>query len=98
MRATIGLAEYTFFLLSVVGLLLLRRNERRGLGRAANTTSYSTWIGNPLIFSTVATLLIVRGVMTDPLQGVAILIVTLLGLAVFYFRFGSRGFTTIPMT
>lgn len=53
---------------------------------------YNTWIGNPIIFASVSGLLILRGVIAEPLQGLGILVVGLLGLGVFYYRFGSRGF------
>jgi len=86
----LGLAEYSFFLLSVIGLLILRRGEKHGA--SASTTKYRTWIGNPIAFSVVSSLLIARGVMSEPLQGAAIIFAALLGAAVFGFRFGLQGF------
>jgi L-type amino acid transporter 6 len=85
-----GIAEYSFFLLSVLGILVLRRAEKLKPNPVA--TKHNTWIGNPIIFASVSGLLILRAVIAEPLQGLAILVVGLIGLAVFYYRFGSRGF------
>lgn len=77
----------------MLGLLLLRRRETHQLSQAVHPSSnYNTWIGNPIIFTVVSGLLILRGVMSDPLQGLAIGFVALSGVAVFYLKFGLRGF------
>ncbi len=70
--------EYLFFLMSVAGLLLLRNRDDP---RAA--PQYMTWVGNQVIFSIVSSFLILRGVLTEPLQGFAILLVGLFGLGMF---------------
>ncbi len=87
----VGLAEYLCFLLCVVGLLLLRRREARDGGPPAS--HYRTWIGHPVIFTVVSSLLILRGVVNEPLQGAAIAVLALLGLGVFWLKFGLRGFS-----
>ncbi|TDZ34585.1 Y+L amino acid transporter 2 [Colletotrichum spinosum] len=87
----IGLAAYMIFFSSAVGLILLRRRDKRA--PMAKTAEYSTWLINPVIFSTISGLLVVRGVISDPLQGAAILLVALFGLGFFSLRFGLRGFT-----
>ncbi|KAI8268452.1 hypothetical protein K4K58_005235 [Colletotrichum sp. SAR11_239] len=87
----IGLAAYMIFFSSAVGLILLRRRDRRA--PVAKAAEYRTWLINPIIFSAISGLLVVRGVITDPLQGAAILLVALFGLAFFSLRFGLRGFT-----
>lgn len=79
------------FFSSAVGLILLRRRDRRA--PVAKAAEYRTWLVNPIIFSAISGLLVVRGVITDPLQGAAILLVALFGLAFFSLRFGLRGFT-----
>ncbi len=89
----IGLAEYVFFLMSVVGLLILRR---RDVDPRA-TPRYSTWVGNPVIFSIVSGLLVLRGVLTDPLQGLAIVLVGSLGLGMFYLKARARPFPLMTM-
>lgn len=77
----------------MLGLLLLRRREARQLSQPVHTGSkYTTWVGNPIIFTVVSGLLILRGVMSDPLQGLAIGFVAFCGMAVFYLKFGLRGF------
>ncbi|KAK3944197.1 large neutral amino acids transporter small subunit 1 [Diplogelasinospora grovesii] len=88
----IGLAEYFFFLLSVIGLLVLR--QRSGLD-----PKYRTWTGNPVIFTVVSGLLILRGLLTEPLQGFAIAAAGVLGLAVFYWNSKRNGLPgPSPMT
>lgn len=81
-----GLAEYSCFLAAVFGLLLMRRRE----AATAETTGHKhrTWIGNPLIFTSVSAFLVLRAVMTDPLQGLAIVSVIGSGIAAFHLRFG----------
>lgn len=86
-----GLAAYMIFFSSAVGLILLRRRDGRVPG--AKAAEYSTWLINPVIFSAISGLLVVRGVISEPLQGGAILLVALLGIGFFSLRFGLRGFT-----
>ncbi|KAJ4396507.1 hypothetical protein N0V93_000726 [Gnomoniopsis smithogilvyi] len=82
----IGLAEYSCFLAAVVGLLLMRRREVAEM----TTHRHRTWIGNPLIFTSVSAFLVLRAVITDPLQGLAIVSVLASGVAAFGLRFGFR--------
>ena len=53
--------------------------------------SYHTWIGNPLVFTSVSAFLVLRAIMTDPLQGLAIISVAASGVLAFHLRFGLRG-------
>lgn len=93
-RIPIGLAEYSCFLATVAGLLLMRRREAKLSTRAAGhapqipVRSYHTWIGNPLIFTSVSAFLVLRAVVTDPLQGLAIVAVAASGVVAFHLRFG----------
>lgn len=73
------MTEFTFFLASVVGLLLLRRED----AVRPNTVGYRTWSGNPLIFCGVSALLIARTMITQPLLGVGVVGAGLTGLGVF---------------
>lgn len=93
-----GLAEYSCFLATISGLLLMRRREAKQSARQASdihgtaaVRSYHTWIGNPLIFTSVSAFLVLRAVMTDPLQGLAIISVAASGVLAFHLRFGLRG-------
>ncbi len=86
----IGLAAYLNFLLSVLGLLILRNREPSQPGRRG--FHYRTWTGNPIIFSVISSLLILRGVITSPIQGLMVGVVALVGLGAFVLRFGIRGF------
>ncbi|KAF6841688.1 large neutral amino acids transporter small subunit 1 [Colletotrichum plurivorum] len=87
----IGLAAYMIFFSSAFGLILLRRRDRRA--PTAKAAEYKTWLINPIIFSAISGLLVVRGVISDPLQGAAILLVAVFGVVFFSLRFGLRGFT-----
>lgn len=90
-----GLAEYSCFLAAVFGLLLMRRHE----AATAETTAHKhrTWIGNPLIFTSISTFLVLRAVMTDPLQGLAIVSVLASGIAAFHLRFGAHALYGTPV-
>lgn len=99
-----GLAEYTCFLAAVLGLLIMRSRERYGVGRSQDGHSrdsglldrsrssrpsrYRTWIGNPVVFSMVSAFLILRAVVTDPFQGLAIALVVGSGVGAFSMRSG----------
>ena len=61
---------------------MLRR--RRG---KTHERSYGTPTFNPVIFCVFSSFIVIRGVITDPIQGLAILILTLIGWAVFRRRF-----------
>ncbi|KAK2028314.1 large neutral amino acids transporter small subunit 1 [Colletotrichum zoysiae] len=87
----IGLAAYTIFFSSAAGLIVLRQKDART--PAAKAAEYRTFLLNPIIFSAISGLLVVRGVISEPLQGGAILLVALLGVVFFSLRFGLRGFT-----
>lgn len=77
----IGISEYIFFLLAVLGIFILRRREN------ALDRSYRTWTFNPVIFCVFSSLILMRGIVTDPIQGFAVLFLTLVGWAVFKRRF-----------
>lgn len=79
------------FFSSAVGLIILRQRDNRA--PAARVAEYKTWLINPVIFSAISGLLVVRGVISEPLQGAAILLVAVFGVAFFSLRFGLRGFT-----
>ncbi|WQF79700.1 Putative amino acid/polyamine transporter I [Colletotrichum destructivum] len=87
----IGLAAYTIFFSSAIGLIVLRRRDARN--PPAKAAEYSTWLMNPIIFSAISGLLVVRGVISEPVQGGAILLVAIFGVVFFSLRFGLRGFT-----
>ncbi|KAJ2897479.1 large neutral amino acids transporter small subunit 1 [Zalerion maritima] len=88
----IGMAEYSCFLLSVIGVFILRAREARK--STGPSLVPRTWTGNPIIFSTLSSLLILRVLMTEPLQALAICGVQTVGLGVFYSRFGFGGTPT----
>lgn len=75
----IGISEYIFFLLASLGIFILRRRDLN--------QSYRTWTFNPIIFCVFSSLILVRGIVTDPFQGLAVFFITLIGWAVFKRRF-----------
>ncbi|MCJ1353905.1 MAG: Y+L amino acid transporter [Icmadophila ericetorum] len=76
----VGISEYFFFLLSVMGLFILRRNTD-------STSQYRTWTINPVTFCLVSGFLVVRGLLTDPLQGAALFTLIAIGWLIFRLRF-----------
>ncbi|KAI3392901.1 hypothetical protein diail_4988 [Diaporthe ilicicola] len=67
------------------------RNSNNGSSirsTSSHPSRYRTWIGNPVVFSSVSAFLILRAVVTDPFQGLAILLVAGSGVAGFSMRFG----------
>lgn len=81
------MTEYTFFFLSVVGLLLLRRED----AVRPSPVRHRTWAGNPLVFSGVSALLILRAVLTEPMLGLAIVGAGLSGLGMFWAKVRKGG-------
>ena len=77
----LGISEYIFFLLAALGIFILRHRE------SAPNRSYRTWTCNPIIFCLFSTLILIRGIVTDPTQGLTVLFLTLVGWAVYKRRF-----------
>ena len=77
----LGISEYIFFLLAALGIFILRHRE------SAANRSYRTWTCNPIIFCLFSTLILIRGIVTDPTQGLAVFFLTLVGWAVYKRRF-----------
>lgn len=88
----VGLAEYSCFLAAVSGLLLMRRREAVAAAVGETTAPrYRTWIGNPMIFTSVSAFLVLEAVVTDGLQGLALVSVAASGVLAYCVRFGWRG-------
>ena len=83
----IGVTEYIFFFLSVMGLLLLRQRD----ALRPSPVTHRTWLGNPIIFGVVSLLLILRTVISEPIIGVAIICAGTVGIAQFWFKFRRGG-------
>jgi hypothetical protein len=82
-----GVTEYSFFLASVIGLLLLRRLDAVRPG----PPPYRTWTGNPLIFGAVSSLLVARALISEPSMGLAIIGAGMAGLGVFWLKLRHDG-------
>ncbi|MCJ1435128.1 hypothetical protein MMC27_004498 [Xylographa pallens] len=80
-----GVAGYTFYFLTVLGLIVLRVREPY-LERP-----YKTWITTPVIFCCVSLFLLTRAVVAEPVQTVGVLGFVALGVPVYWFRVRGRG-------
>ncbi|KAI9778360.1 MAG: hypothetical protein M1839_008147 [Geoglossum umbratile] len=79
-----GVAGYTFYFLTVLGLIVLRVREPH-LERP-----YRTWISTPIIFCCVSLFLVSRGIFADPLRTVVVAVFVLAGIPVFFWRLRGR--------
>ncbi|ORY71723.1 amino acid transporter-like protein [Pseudomassariella vexata] len=79
-----GVAGYTFYFLTVLGLIILRVKEPN-LERP-----YRTWITTPLIFCCVSLFLLSRAVFAQPFKTIIVILFVLMGIPVFYWRIHGR--------
>jgi len=79
-----GVAGYTFYFFTVLGLIVLRVKEP-DLERP-----YKTWITTPVIFCCVSIFLLSRAVLAEPLQTVIVVVFVLAGLPVYFWRFRNK--------
>ncbi|KAI1376459.1 amino acid permease-domain-containing protein [Hypoxylon crocopeplum] len=79
-----GVAGYSFYFLTVLGLIILRVKEPH-LER-----SYRTWITTPIIFCCVSLFLLSRAVFAQPLKTLIVVTFVLSGIPVFFWRIQGR--------
>ncbi|OAQ95708.1 hypothetical protein LLEC1_07752 [Akanthomyces lecanii] len=79
-----GVAGYTFYFLTVLGLIVLRVREPQ-LERP-----YKTWITTPIIFCCVSLFLLSRAVFAQPLQTLIVVGFVVAGIPVFFLRVRGR--------
>ncbi|KAF8866377.1 amino acid transporter [Acephala macrosclerotiorum] len=79
----IGIAEYIFLFLAILGLFILRRRPEIG------EPIPRTWNINPIVFCVCSAFIVLRGVITDPLQGLALLVFNLAGLGLRRYLVGA---------
>jgi len=79
-----GVAGYTFYFLTVLGLIVLRVKEPN-LERP-----YRTWITTPIIFCCVSLFLLSRAVFAQPLQTVIVVAFVVAGIPVYFWRIMGR--------
>jgi amino acid transporter len=79
-----GVAGYTFYFLTVLGLIVLRVREPN-LERP-----YKTWITTPIIFCCVSLFLLSRAVFAEPLQTVVVIVFIAVGIPIYYWRIRGR--------
>ena len=81
---SIGISEYIFFFLSVLGIFILRR-RKNALPRRYRASTF-----NPVIFCVFSGVILLRGVVTDPVQGLALFFLTLIGWVLYSRRPSGR--------
>ena len=79
-----GVAGYTFYFFTVLGLIILRVREPN-LERP-----YRTWITTPIIFCCVSLFLLSRAVFAEPLQTVVVIAFIAAGVPIYYWRIRGR--------
>lgn len=79
-----GCAGYSFYFLTVLGLIVLRIREPN-LERP-----YKTWIVTPVIFCCVSLFLVSRAVVNEPGQAVIVLAFVAAGIPVYFWRVKGR--------
>lgn len=80
-----GVAGYSFYFLTVLGLIVLRVREPY-LERP-----YRTWISTPVIFCCVSLFLVTRAVVAEPVQTLVMVGFVALGVPVYLWRVRGRG-------
>jgi amino acid transporter len=80
-----GVAGYSFYFLTVLGLIILRVREPY-LERP-----YKTWITTPIIFCCVSLFLLSRAVIAEPIQTLIVIAFIVLGVPVYFWRVRGRG-------
>lgn len=75
-----GVAGYSFYFVTVLGLIVLRFRE------PSLERPYKTWITTPLIFCCVSLFLICRGVFSSPLQTLVAVVFVAAGVPVYFWR------------
>lgn len=79
-----GVAGYTFYFLTVLGLIILRVKEPN-LERP-----YKTWITTPVIFCCVSLFLLSRAVFAQPFKTLIVIAFVLVGIPVYFWRIHGR--------
>ena len=79
-----GVAGYSFYFLTVLGLIVLRIREPN-LERP-----YKTWITTPIIFCCVSLFLVSRAVINQPFQTVIVVAFVASGIPAYYWRISGR--------
>ncbi|KAI2643204.1 amino acid permease-domain-containing protein [Xylaria nigripes] len=79
-----GVAGYSFYFITVLGLIILRVKEPH-LERP-----YRTWITTPIIFCCVSLFLLSRAVFAQPLKTLIVVAFVLTGIPVFFWRIHGR--------
>ncbi|CAG8959487.1 hypothetical protein HYFRA_00001385 [Hymenoscyphus fraxineus] len=79
-----GVAGYTFYFMTVLGLIILRVKEPN-LERP-----YRTWITTPIIFCCVSLFLLSRAVFAEPVQTLIVVAFVVAGVPIYYWRIRGR--------
>jgi amino acid transporter len=80
-----GVAGYTFYFLTVLGLIILRVRE------PTLERPYKTWITTPIIFCCVSLFLLSRAVFAEPMQTLLVVAFMAAGLVIWFAWVGRKG-------
>ncbi|KAF2811816.1 large neutral amino acids transporter small subunit 2 [Mytilinidion resinicola] len=80
-----GVAGYTFYFLTVLGLIILRVRE------PTLERPYKTWITTPIIFCCVSLFLLSRAVFAEPVQTLLVVAFMAAGLLIWFAWVGRKG-------
>jgi hypothetical protein len=80
----VGITAYLFYMFAIGGIFIIRRNESE---RAANPGRLRTGLWNPIIFIICSAFIVVRGVISNLLQGLALCTLALVVFVIFKSRF-----------
>ena len=79
-----GVAGYTFYFLTVLGLIVLRVRE------PSLERPYRAWIATPIVFCCVSLFLLSRAVFAQPLQTLTVVAFVIAGVPVYFWRIAGR--------
>ena len=79
-----GVAGYTFYFFTVLGLIVLRIRE------PSLERPYRTWITTPIIFCCVSLFLLSRAIFAEPIQTVVVFAFVTMGLPVYYLTVAKK--------
>ncbi|KJZ73150.1 hypothetical protein HIM_07534 [Hirsutella minnesotensis 3608] len=85
-----GVAGYTFYFITVLGLIVLRVKEPQ-LERP-----YKTWITTPIVFCCVSLFLLSKAVFAQPLQTLTVVAFITVGIPVYFWRIQGRDQVSTP--
>ncbi|KAE9970604.1 hypothetical protein BLS_004850 [Venturia inaequalis] len=82
----VSLSEYLIFFFCVVGIFIIRARPRA----VEDPQPYRTWTFNPVLFTIISGLLVLRGILANIFQGFAMVVVLAVGWAFYWLYFKKQ--------